>query len=35
MYLPEGKVMPAYSTWQPAEGKSQPTASAAQAAHRR
>ena len=27
--------IPAYSTWQPAEGSSQPTASAAQAAQRR
>ena len=26
MYLPEGKVMPAYSTWQPADGKTPPTA---------
>jgi len=32
MYLPEGKVMPAYSTWQPTEGKITPTASADQSA---
>ena len=35
MYLPEGKVMPAYSTWQPIEGKIQPVASADQSATRR
>src|SRR5271163_143842 len=35
MYLPEGKVMPAYSTWQPTEGKIQPVASAVQSATRR
>ncbi|MGA8349324.1 MAG: hypothetical protein WBQ29_07220 [Isosphaeraceae bacterium] len=35
MYLPEGKVMPAYSTWQPTEGKTPPTASADQSATRR
>src|SRR5208337_2311245 len=35
MYLPEGKVMPAYSTWQPTEGKIPPTASADQSATRR
>jgi hypothetical protein len=35
MYLPEGNVMPAYSTWQPTEGKIPPTASADQSASRR
>src|SRR4051812_48153495 len=35
MYLPEGNVMPAYSTWQPTEGKIPPTASADQSATRR
>ena len=35
MYRPEGKVMPAYSTWQPTEGKIQPVASAVQSATRR
>jgi hypothetical protein len=35
MYLPEGRVMPAYSTWQPTDGSSHPIASAAQAAQRR
>ena len=35
MYLPEGNVMPAYSTWQPTEGKIQPVASADQSATRR
>src|SRR3974377_2049713 len=35
MYLPEGSVMPAYSTWQPTEGKIPPTASADQSATRR
>src|SRR4051794_30774033 len=35
MYLPEGSVMPAYSTWQPTEGKIPPTASADQRATRR
>ena len=35
MYLPDGSVMPAYSTWQPTEGKIQPVASAVQSAMRR
>jgi hypothetical protein len=35
MYLPDGSVMPAYSTWQPVIGKIQPSASAVQAARRR
>jgi hypothetical protein len=35
MYLPEGNVMPAYSTWQPTEGKIPPTANADQSAARR
>ena len=35
MYLPEGNVMPAYSTWQPIEGKIQPVASADNSATRR
>jgi hypothetical protein len=35
MYLPEGKVMPAYSTWQPIEGKIQPVASADNSTTRR
>src|SRR4051794_17503940 len=35
MYLPDGSVMPAYSTWQPTEGKIPPTASADQRATRR
>jgi hypothetical protein len=35
MYRPEGKVMPAYSTWQPTEGKIQPVASAVHSATRR
>src|SRR5262249_41614493 len=35
MYLPDGNVMPAYSTWQPTEGKIPPTASADQSATRR
>jgi hypothetical protein len=35
MYLPDGKVMPAYSTWQPTEGKIPPVASAVQSAKRR
>ena len=32
MYLPEGRVMPAYSTWHPVVGSNQPIASAAQTA---
>jgi hypothetical protein len=35
MYLPEGSVMPAYSTWQPTDGRIQPIASADQSATRR
>jgi hypothetical protein len=35
MYRPEGRVMPAYSTWQPVEVKIQPVASADQSATRR
>src|SRR5262249_25782822 len=35
IYRPEGNVMPAYSTWQPTEGKIQPIASADQSATRR
>jgi hypothetical protein len=35
MYRPDGKVMPAYSTWQPTEGKIQPIASAVQSVRRR
>src|SRR5258707_8174750 len=35
MYLPDGKVMPAYSTWQPVDGSSQPIDSPAQSARRR
>src|SRR5947209_16601309 len=35
MYLPDGNVMPAYSTWQPTEGKIPPTASADHSATRR
>ena len=35
MYRPDGKVMPAYSTWQPAKGKIQPVASAVKSATRR
>ena len=35
MYLPEGNVMPAYSTWQPTEGKTEAASSAAQAAQHR
>src|SRR4051794_35201091 len=35
MYLPEGKVMPAYSTWQPIDGMIQPIVSPAQTARRR
>jgi hypothetical protein len=35
MYLPEGSVIPAYSTWQPTEGKIQPKDSADQSATRR
>jgi hypothetical protein len=35
MYRPEGNVMPAYSTWQPTDGKIQPVASADHNATRR
>src|SRR6516165_1240144 len=35
MYLPDGNVMPAYSTWQPTEDKMPPTASADKSATRR
>jgi hypothetical protein len=35
MYRPEGKVMPAYSTWQPTEAMIQPKPSADQSAARR
>ena len=35
MYLPEGRVMPAYSTWQPVVGSSHPTDNPAQSARRR
>jgi hypothetical protein len=34
MYLPEGNVMPAYSTWQPTEGKTTPASTAAQTVYR-
>jgi hypothetical protein len=35
MYLPEGNVIPAYSTWQPVDGSSPPMARADQSAQRR
>jgi hypothetical protein len=35
MYLPEGNVIPAYSTWQPTDGSSPPMARADQSAKRR
>jgi hypothetical protein len=35
MYRPEGKVIPAYSTWQPTDGKIVPIAKADQSATRR
>jgi hypothetical protein len=35
MYRPVGKVMPAYSTWQPTEARIQPKPSADQSALRR
>ncbi len=35
MYRPEGKVMPAYSTWQPTEAMIQPKPSADESAARR
>src|SRR5947209_4509092 len=35
MYLPDGKVIPAYSTWHPTDGSIQPTESPAQIAFRK
>src|SRR5260370_34939862 len=34
MYLPDGSVMPAYSTWQPVDGSIQPSANADQTPRR-
>jgi hypothetical protein len=35
MYRPEGNVIPAYSTWQPTDGRIEPIANADQSAARR